>query len=96
MRKLGEPQRKVCRIEEQITEGNTNSEAEKSATRPPPEADGPVMRKPTSPTAQNSKKKQTKRLRKEEQRTKMELKAKMRKEKKAMKEKKRKEKEDTL
>ena len=96
MRKLGEPQRKICRVAEQQMEDDGNSEAGKSTSRPPPGVDGPPMRKPTSPSVQNGNKRQATRIRKEEYRTKRELKAKMRKEKAKMKEKKKKEQEETL
>ena len=81
MRKQGEPQRKICRVAEQQMEEGDNSEAGKSTSWPPPGADGPAMRKPTSPSVQNSNKRQTKRTRKEEYRMKTELKAKIRREK---------------
>ena len=89
MRKLGEPQRKICRMAEQQMEDDGNSEAGKSTSWPPPGVDRPPMRKPTSPSVQNGNKRQATRIRKEEYRTKRELKAKMRKEKAKMKEKKR-------
>ena len=81
MRKQGEPQRKICRVAEQQMEEGDNSEAGKSTSWPLPGADGPAMRKPTSPSVQNSNKRQTKRTRKEEYRMKTELKAKIRREK---------------
>ena len=96
MRKLGEPQRKIFKLDEKKEEGRPNPEAEKSAVRPLSEADGPAIRNTKGPMGEKTKKQQTTRWRKEEKRTKMENKAKIRKEKKALKEKKRKEKEDQL
>ena len=84
MRRLGEPQRKVCRIAEQQIEDDGNSEAGKPTSWPPPGVDGPPVRKLTSPVVHKGNKRQTARIRKEEYRTKRELKAKMRKEKATM------------
>ena len=96
MRKLGEPRRKICRIEEEHQPENSPSQRGNSPTWPPPRAEGPPVRRLTSPTTPDGNKRQGARKRKEEQRTKRELKAKLRKEKAALKEKKRKEQEDML
>ena len=96
MRKLGEPQRKICRVAEQQMEDDSNSEAGKPTSWPPPGVDGPPVRKLTSPVVHKGNKRQTARIRKEKYRTKRELKAKMRKEKATMRAKKKKEQEEIL
>ena len=96
MRRLGEPRRKICRIEEEQMPEDSNSQRGNSPPWPPPGAEGPLVRRLTSPTPQDGNKRQYARKRKEDYRTKRELKAKMRKEKAALKEKKRKEQEDML
>ena len=97
MRRLGvgEPRRKVCRVEEEQMPEDSKSQRGNSPPWPPPGAEGPHVTKLTSPITHNGNKRQAARIRKEENRSKRELKAKMRKEKATLKEKKRKEQEDT-
>ena len=96
MRKLGEPQRKIFKLDEKKEEGRPNPEAEKSAVRPLLEADRPATRTTGDLMGEKNKKQKTKMRKKEEKRTKMEIKAKVRKEKKILRKRKRKEREDQL
>ena len=83
-------------ISGQRGEANSISTATATCYLPPPEVDGPPVRKLTSPGVHNCKKRQAARSRKEEYRTKRELKAKVRKEKAIMRAKKKKEQEEIL
>ena len=96
MRRLGEPRRKICRVEEEQMPEDSNSQRGNSPPRPPPGVEGPHVTQLTDLTPQDGNKRQAARKRKEEYRKKRELKAQMKKEKVALKEKKRKEMEDTL
>ena len=46
MRKLGEPQRKACRLEEQQIEDEVSTSEVKPTTWPTPVADGPTVGEP--------------------------------------------------
>ena len=96
MRRLGEPQRKACRIAEQQSEDDGNSKAGKPTSWPPPEVGEPPMGEPERPGVHNDKKRRAARLRKEENMTKREQTAKVRKEKATIRAKKKKEQEDIL
>ena len=96
MRRLGEPRRKMCRVEEDRSPRESNPQNGNSPPRPPPGAEGPNMTKLTNPSRQYGNKRRAAKKRKEESRKKRELKAKEKKEKAALREKKRKEREDAL
>ena len=70
MRKLGEPQRKIFKLDEKKEEGRPNPEAEKSAVRPLLEADRPATRTTGDLMGEKNKKQKTKMRKKEEKRTK--------------------------
>ena len=112
LRKLGEPRRKMSRVEEKSTQDENELQVVNSNPRPKPGEEGPTAvevgdggkieagverpRKSPSPAAKTVNKRQEKRTKKEESRTKRELKAKMRKEKATMRKKKKKEQEETM
>ena len=96
MRRLGEPRRKICRVEEEQMPEDSNSQRGNSPPWPPPGAEGPNVTQLTNTSRQDGNKRRAGRKRKEEYRNKRELKAKEKKEKVALREKKRKELEDTL
>ena len=72
MRKLGEPRRKICRIEEEQMPEDNPSQRGNSPTWPPSRAEGPLVRRLTSPTPPDGNKRQGARKRKEDHRTKRE------------------------
>ena len=92
MRKLGEPRRKVCRIEEELPPDEDNAQVVNSEPRPKPGEEGTNVTK----SQQSGSIRQRARKRKEEFRRKRELKAKEKKEKAAQKEKNRKEREEAV
>ena len=92
MRKLGEPRRKVCRIEEELSPDEDNAQVVNSEPRPKPGEEGALVTK----TQQSGNTRQKARIRKEDFRRKMELKRKEKKEKAAQKEKKKKEREEAV
>ena len=92
MRKLGEPRRKVCRVEEEQSPDENNTQNGNSNPRPTPGEEGPNV----NPSRHYGNKRLNAKKRKEEFRRKRELKAKEKKEKAALKEKNRKEREEAL
>ena len=87
MRRLGEPRRKICRVEEEQMPEDSNSQKGNSPPWPPPGAEGPNVTQLTNTSPQDGNKRRAARKRKEEYRKKRELKAQMKKEKAALKEK---------
>ena len=87
MRRLGEPRRKMCRVEEDQSPKASNPQNGNSSPRPPPGAEGPNVMKLTNTSRQYGNKRRAAKKRKEEFRRKRELKAKEKKEKAALKEK---------
>ena len=96
MRRLGEPRRKMCRVEEDQSPEESNPQNGNSSPRPPPGAEGPNVTNLTNTSRQYGNKRRAAKKRKEEFRRKRELKAKEKKEKAALKEKNRKEREEAL
>ena len=92
LRKLGEPSKKVGRIEEDSTGGADITQAVNSDPRPKPGEEGSAEKA----RGQGANKRKNARKRKEEYRRKAELRKKEKKEKAAEKEKKRKEREEAL
>ena len=92
MRKLGEPRRKVCRIEKELSPDENNTQDVNSDPRPKPGEEGTNV----TQCRQKGNKRQRAVKRKEEFRKKKELKAKEKKEKAAQKEKNRREREEAL
>ena len=92
LKKLGEPCRKVCRVEEDTATDENKTQAVNSEPRPKPGEEGALVTK----TQQSGNTRQKARKRKEDFRLKMELKRKEKKEKAAQKEKNRKEREEAV
>ena len=92
MRRLGEPRRKVCRVEEEQSLDEHNTQNGNSNPRPTPGEEGTDVNQ----SRHHGNKRLSARKRKEEFRRKRELKAKEKKEKAAQKEKNRKEREEAL
>ena len=88
MRRMGEPRRKICRVEEDQSPKASNPQNGNSSPRPPPGAEGPNVTKLTNTSRQYGNKRRAAKKRKEEFRKKRELKVKEKKEKAALKEKK--------
>ena len=92
LRKLGEPRRKVCRVEDESPLDENKTQVVNSEPRPKPGEEGTHVTK----SQQSGNTRQRARKRKEEFRRKRELKAKEKKEKAAQKEKIRKEREEAV
>ena len=92
MRRLGEPRRKVCRVEEEQAQDENNTQNGNSNPRPTPGEEGPNVNQ----SRHYGNKRLNAKTRKEEFRRKRELRAKEKKEKAALKEKNKKEREEAL
>ena len=92
LKKLGEPCRKMCKVEEESASNENKTQVVNSEPRPKPGEEGALVTK----IKQNGNKRQNARKRKEDFRRKMELKRKEKKEKAAQKEKNRKEREEAV
>ena len=92
LKKLGEPCKKMGRIEEESAKDGDKTQAVNSNPRPEPGEEGT----PAQETEQRGNRRKKARTRKEEYRQKVELRRKEKKEKAAQKEKKKKEREETL
>ena len=92
LKKLGEPCKKICRIEEESAKDVDKTQAVNSEPRPKPGEEGSHVPK----TTQSGNTRQKARARKEEYRRKVELKRKEKREKAAQKERKKKEREEAV